>query len=223
MYLTKLALVALLSFSFPFSMKKKQTIVFFGDSITEMGVQKDGYINRIRESLKQQQLQDKYEIIGAGIGGNKVYDLYLRLEKDVLEKHPNKVLIYVGVNDVWHKLMGTGTDLDKFEGFYRALIQKMQKNGIEVTLATPLCIGELPNNANPQDADMNKYCDVIRKLSNEYHCHLADLRRMWFDYEKEHNQQQAKQGLLTTDQVHLTPLGSQMVGDAIAKAMEILP
>ncbi|WP_315822065.1 hypothetical protein [Paraflavitalea speifideaquila] len=52
---------------------------------------------------KQKGVQDKYELIGAGIGGNKAYDLYLRMEEDVLAKDPNTVVIWVGVNDVWHK------------------------------------------------------------------------------------------------------------------------
>jgi hypothetical protein len=34
---------------------------------------------------------DNYEFIGAGIGGNKVYDLYLRMESDVLAK--NRMLL----------------------------------------------------------------------------------------------------------------------------------
>ena len=64
-------------------------------------------------------LASKYELIGAGIGGNKIYDLYLRHEEDVLAKNPNIVIIYVGINDVWHKLGAkTGTDYDKYLKFY---------------------------------------------------------------------------------------------------------
>ena len=33
---------------------------------------------------------------------NKIYDLYLRHEEDVIAKKPNIVIIYVGINDVWH-------------------------------------------------------------------------------------------------------------------------
>ena len=83
--------------------QKKTRIVFFGDSITQAGVNKGGYIDRIQTAINSKGEQSKYELIGAGIGGNKVYDLYLRMEDDVLLKSPHVVVIYVGINDVWHK------------------------------------------------------------------------------------------------------------------------
>src|ERR1700733_14331368 len=95
------------------TVQKKQRIVFFGDSITQAGVKPNGFITRIGEMLNQKGLANNYEFIGAGIGGNKVYDLYLRMEEDVLAKNPDVVVIWVGVNDVWHKRsFGTGTDAD---------------------------------------------------------------------------------------------------------------
>ena len=98
------------------SNQDKKRIVFFGDSITQAGVQPKGYITILGNMLKEKNIADNYELIGAGIGGNKVYDLYLRMDDDVLAKNPNIVVIWVGVNDVWHKRShGTGTDADKFE------------------------------------------------------------------------------------------------------------
>ncbi|RZL99706.1 MAG: G-D-S-L family lipolytic protein, partial [Pedobacter sp.] len=79
------------------SMKQeRKKIIFFGDSITQQGVRPNGYVDRLKKAIPG------FEVIGAGIGGNKVYDLYLRLEEDVLNKKPSTVVIYVGVNDVWH-------------------------------------------------------------------------------------------------------------------------
>jgi len=41
-------------------------------------------------------------------------------------------VIWVGVNDVWHKtLLGTGTDADKFEKFYQAIIKKLKDKNIK--------------------------------------------------------------------------------------------
>jgi lysophospholipase L1-like esterase len=42
------------------------------------------------------------EIVNAGISGNKVTDLGSRLDKDVIQRHPFTVVIYIGINDVWH-------------------------------------------------------------------------------------------------------------------------
>ena len=102
-------------------------MIFFGDSITQAGVSPTGYITKVGEMLKSKGQDSEYELIGAGIGGNKVYDLYLRLEDDVLAKKPDVVFIYVGINDVWHKASsGTGTDPDKYVNFYKALIKKLK-------------------------------------------------------------------------------------------------
>ncbi|HRO70803.1 MAG TPA: GDSL-type esterase/lipase family protein, partial [Chitinophagaceae bacterium] len=122
---------------------QKTRIVFFGDSITQAGVERGGYIDLIRQEVQQRSAGDKYELIGAGIGGNKVYDLYLRLDDDVLARKPDLVVIYVGINDVWHKTSGTGTDLDKYEKFYVAIIKKLQAGNIKVAVCTPTVIGEL--------------------------------------------------------------------------------
>ena len=82
--------------------QKPLKVIFFGDSITNAGVKPGGYITLMQEKIKQDG-GPSYELIGAGIGGNKVYDLYLRFQEDVLDKKPDVVVIYIGVNDVWHK------------------------------------------------------------------------------------------------------------------------
>ncbi len=80
----------------------------------------------------------------------------------MLAKDPQTVVIYVGINDVWHKTShGTGTDIDKYEKFYIAIIKKLQAKNIKVVVCTPSVMGEKKNNANPQDADLEKYSAVI--------------------------------------------------------------
>lgn len=200
---------------------QKTRIVFFGDSITQAGVNKGGYIDLIQQQLNQGSARDKYELIGAGIGGNKVYDLYLRMEDDVLARNPGIVVVYVGINDVWHKTSGTGTDLDKFEKFYVAIIKKLQAKNIKVAVCTPTVIGELKDDANPQDKDLNAYAEVIRRLAKAHHCTLIDLRTAFTGYAKVNNRDNQESGLLTTDRVHLTPAGNKLVADEMMKALAI--
>src|SRR2546423_1714756 len=105
-----LMITALVCFIF-MTTQKKTRVVFFGDSITEQAVKDSGFIIQIGSMLKDKGLDAQYELVGAGISGNKVYDLYLRMDSDVVMKDPNVVFIYIGVNDVWHKATsGTGTD-----------------------------------------------------------------------------------------------------------------
>lgn len=214
-----IAAISLIIFATAMKPIKKNRIVFFGDSITQMGIDKGGYIDRMNSMLHQRNLQDKFDLIGAGISGNKVYDLYLRMPEDVMDKKPNTVVIWVGVNDVWHKISGTGTDLDKYEKFYIAIIKKLQQKKINVVVTTPATIGEKSDGTNPQDADLDKYSDVIRRLATTYHCKLVDLRSVFINYEKMHNTQNKESGILTTDRVHLNDSGNQVVAEEMMKAI----
>jgi lysophospholipase L1-like esterase len=191
---------------------KPKKVLFFGDSITQAGVQNNGYINLLKKTLDPNQ----YELIGAGVGGNKVYDLYLRMEEDVLNKKPDLVFIYVGINDVWHKLGArTGTDYDKYLKFYQALINKIQANGSKVVLCTPTVIGEKKNDANEVDADLNLYAKGVRELAAKNNLPLCDLRKAFVDYENANNTNDLEKGILTTDKVHLNDKGNQLVADTM--------
>ena len=212
------ALISLLmAFTIP---QKKQRIVFFGDSITQAGAKPGGYIMVLDDMYKQKGVQDQYELIGAGIGGNKVYDLYLRMEDDVLSKDPNTVVIWVGVNDVWHKkTSGTGTDADKFVKFYDAIIKKLQAKNIKVLICTPAAIGEKTDFSNELDGDLNKYSNIIRQIAQKNNVALIDLRKAFLDYNLANNPENKDKNILTTDGVHLNEKGNQLVAEQMLKAL----
>lgn len=204
-------------------MQKKTRVIFFGDSITQAGAQAGGYILRIDSMCKAGGKGDAYEFIGAGIGGNKVYDLYLRMDNDVLAKNPDIVVIYIGVNDVWHKSsFGTGTDPDKFEKFYQAIIDKLKAKGSKVILCTPAAIGEKTDFSNSQDGDMNEYSNIIRRIASRNNLPLVDLRKSFLDYNLKNNRENKDRGILTTDRVHLNAMGNQLVADEIWKVIKPL-
>jgi lysophospholipase L1-like esterase len=201
-----------------FTMDKPVRIIFFGDSITQMGIDPGGYIDRMNKSLQSTGKAGSFELIGAGIGGNKIYDLYLRMDEDVLAKSPDKVFIWVGVNDVWHKSsMGTGTDADKFEKFYEAVIRKLEARNIKAILCTPATIGERTDYSNQQDGDLNKYSTIIHSLATKYNCQLCDFRKIFHDYNLLHNPDNLEKGILTTDGVHLNEKGNQLVSDTLMR------
>ena len=174
----------------------------------------------LNDLLKQKGLDSRFELQGAGIGGNKIYDLYLRADDDVIAKKPNIVVIWVGVNDVWHKSMyGTGTDQDKFEKFYNALIKKLKAANSDVIICTPAAIGEKTDFSNSQDGDLNQYSKIIRGIARNNNCKLVDLRQVFLDYNVSNNKENKREGVLTTDGVHLNEKGNAIVADEMLKAL----
>jgi len=202
---------------------KKKRIIFFGDSITEAAVNAGGYIVKMDSIIAAQDKKELYELVGSGISSNKVYDLYLRLEEDVLKKEPDIVVIFIGVNDVWHKrLLGTGTDADKFERFYSNILKRLTEKNIKVIMCTPAAIGEKTDFTNELDGDLNKYCSIIRGIAAKNNLPLVDLRKTFLEYNLKHNTANKESGILTTDRVHLNARGNQLVADEMWKVISAL-
>ncbi|HVX51771.1 MAG TPA: GDSL-type esterase/lipase family protein, partial [Chitinophagaceae bacterium] len=169
------------------------------------------YITLIEKMLPRQGVTS-YTCTGSGIGGNKVYDLYLRMDSDVIELSPAIVVLFIGINDVWHRLTkGTGTDADKFDKFYRAIVYRLQAAGIKVVLCTPPAIGEKTDFTNPQDEELDMICGIIRGIAKERDLLLVDLRKALLDYNAANNTQNLDRGILTTDGVHLTDKGNKLI------------
>ena len=84
------------------------TYLFIGDSVTDAGRFEDhdehlgdGYVRRLDEHFRDSGLT--IETINTGIGGNRVADLKLRWERDVVNHRPALLSVLVGVNDTWRR------------------------------------------------------------------------------------------------------------------------
>ena len=204
-------------------------VIFLGDSITQNAVINSedfkGFISLLEENVNQ-----NTELIGKGIGGDKVSDLLTRYRDDVIKLNPDIVFIYIGINDVWHKYdYGTGTDIDLYENGLRQIINDLKENGVEIILCTPTVIGEnkgeftLVNQFKDIETmeimnnDLDDYSDVIRKLSKEFDTKLLDLRKIFMQFISENNPENKSKGVLTTDGVHLNNLGSKLIADEMIR------
>src|SRR5690606_4741815 len=212
-YLFILVFAALTSSFMP---NKKLKVIFFGDSITEAGVKPGGYIKLLDSLAKKSPISNTFEFLGKGISGNKVYDLLFRIKEDVIIHKPDVVVIYIGINDIWHKSMtGTGTDADRFEKFYQQIINQLKEQQITTILCTPSVIGEKTDQTNQQDGDLNAFSNIIRKLAEKNKLQLVDLRKDFLVYNLKNNPSNHESGILTTDRVHLNANGNKLVAQSI--------
>ena len=231
----------LLTFILITSCTNSTKVVFLGDSITEAGI----YDNEVGVpsgdtliypkytgfiTLLKKDIEDDIELIGKGVGGNKVSNLLERYKKDVLSLNPDIVFIYIGINDVWHKYsFGTGTDIIFYENGLRKIITDLKNKGSRVILCTPTVIGEnkgeftLVNEFKDietmeiMNGDLDAYSDVIRKLAYELNTDLLDLREIFMNYISENNPNNESSGITTYDGVHLNDLGNKLIADEMLR------
>lgn len=216
-YILIVATIAL----FAFQPVKKKKVIFFGDSITQQGTAPGGYIPKIDSLCKQENRQGDYDFVGKGISGNRIYDLFFRFQEDVLDQKPDIVIVYIGINDVWHKTTsGTGTELRKFGEFYDKMIKKMKDQGIQPVMCTPSVIGEYNDDTNLQDGDLNFYAKWIREYASKNTIPLIDLRKSFMDYVDKNNPKNEEKGILTTDRVHLNANGNLLVAREMWKVLK---
>lgn len=205
----------------PGALKAGDRIVFLGDSITQAGAGPKGYVTLFRQALGKKYADKRVEVIGAGISGNKVPDLQRRLDKDVLAQKPTHVVIYIGINDVWHgeKDPARGTSKEAFEAGLKDVIGRCQKAGAHVVLCTPSVIGEKPDGQNSLDARLDEYSDISRKVAKELGVHLCDLRKAFLEHLKAANAEKKDRGVLTSDRVHLNDAGNKFVAETLLKCL----
>ena len=110
-------------------------ILFQGDSITDTGRNRavprandasalgNGYALIAASHMLRAHPDGELRVYNRGNSGDRVPDLQSRWESDTIALKPDILSILVGVNDIWHKLMGqsSGT-VAEYETQYNALL-----------------------------------------------------------------------------------------------------
>jgi|LakMenEpi03Aug12_release.lakeMendotaPanAssembly.Ray.scaffolds.fasta_scaffold342191_2 lysophospholipase L1-like esterase len=200
-------------------LKDGETMVFLGDSITQAGDAERGYVDLFRKAVAAKRPNSGIKVIGAGISGNRVPNLIDRLDRDVLSHKPNVVVIYIGINDVWHSTQGKGTPISDYGSGLRSLITRCTAAGARVILATPSVIGEKTDGSNSLDKMLDEYSAVSRKVAAETSSTLLDLRTAFLSHLKSYNIANEPKGILTSDEVHLNEEGNRFVARRMLEAV----
>ena len=156
-------------------------IVFFGDSITDMGRDRStdfgagsygyGYTNIITAELTKNN-PVKYEVYNRGIAGDRIVDLYARIKKDIWNLNPDVVSILIGINDVWHEIgEKNGVDIVRYERFYRMILEETRERmpNVRFILCEPFVLeGNSTKDRYPEFLQIREYAKVVKKLAKEY-------------------------------------------------------
>lgn len=199
-------------------------ISFFGDSITMQG----GFIDRIQQALEKRSAANKQEpnqLFRHGLNGGRVPTVLAgespwgklggSMAELVANERPGLLVIYLGVNDVWHG--DKGTTPEDYEAGLKSMLEIGKKSGAKVVLCTPSIIGE-EREGNQLNQVLGEYAEIVRRVSREESLTLCDLHAAFIAELERVNPSNEHQGKLTYDGVHMNDAGNQLIAEELAKA-----
>lgn len=195
-------------------------IAFIGDSVTHgcfevtmdemnrlIGVVYDpenGYPNRLKRRLDAMYPAASVSILNAGVGGECAVHGAERLERDVLSRRPDLVVVAFALNDSMNADVEGG--LAEYRAAMEDMVVRIQDSGAECIVQTPnrMCSyvsaiiskGELRNIAAQaarvqNDGVLAAYAQAARDVAAAHGVPVADAYRLW--------DQMAKGGVDTTE------------------------
>ena len=209
------------------SLQINDHVLFFGDSITDCGRNRDalpgeaggwgrGYVGQIATNLREKFPEKNLLFTNKGISGNRVYDLEDRLETEVLPLAPDIVTILIGINDVWRRYdSDLISDPDDFEASYRRILERIAASGAEMVLMEPFALEVPPVQAHWRD-DLDPKIEVVRALAVEFGTKLIPLDGLFRNAARSRD---AKFWL--PDGVHPSPEGHALIASAWMDAMNV--
>lgn len=165
-------------------------ILFFGDSITDMGRNRqledgnvhtygDGYVFMIASELIGKNPLD-YQIINRGESGNRIVDLYARIKRDVWNLKPDVLSILIGTNDVWHEIGScNGVDLERWTRVYKDIIKETQSRlpKTQIIIMEPFILKGVATEANYESfLEIKEYAKRARLIAEEFNLPFVKLQ-----------------------------------------------
>lgn len=166
----------------PFRLHDGDTVVFYGDSITEQKL----YTSDIEEFVLTRFPQLHIRFVHSGVGGDKVSGgwagpIDLRLARDVIAYRPAMVTIMLGMNDGYYRPFDAGIE-STYEDGYRHLVDRLQTDlpRAALTLLKPSPFDDTtrdPEWEGGYNATMVHFGDFVAGLATEKHTLSADLNQ----------------------------------------------
>lgn len=167
----------------------------------------------------------KKNVINAGVGGNTTKDLLKRVDRDVIAKKPDLVIMMVGTNDMLNsKKM---VDYKTYTSNLKTLIDKIKSNGSELVLMSPIpadsaylftrhdrhLFKETPNDK------IDKISEIVKELAMENRVLFFDLNAEFKALNlPQHNKDlliKNKKNSGRKDGVHPTALGYRFIAQHV--------
>jgi len=164
-----------------------ETLLFIGDSITDCGRRGaeaplgNGYVHMFTELVTARFPDRQIRYLNKGIGGNRITDLKLRWQDDVIYHRPDRLSIKIGINDLHSHLRGApdGVDPGLFAEIYDELLDRTRRElGCPVVLVSPFYISTDRSGQSFRSQVLElipRYIETVEEMSQRYGTRLVKL------------------------------------------------
>ena len=199
------------------TLKEGERVVALGDSLTASG----GWVRNIDAVLAQQYGQRKIPpLINAGYPANRSDHLVGRFRRDVVDHKAGVVLINVGLSDVWQR-MGRPAEkrfVEEYKENLLLLLEEAERENVRVILLSPTVIGEDPESEG--NKRLRAYVTAMEEVARKKEVRFVNLHELMLRASK-NRPADAGEHYLTTDGVHLSPVGNAVVAVGVLRALGV--
>jgi len=156
--------------------KPNATILFQGDSITDVGRSREtddlgsGYPNYVAALFNSAYPELNVKFINKGISGNRVIDLKNRWTEDCIALAPDVVSILIGVNDTWRRYDSNDeTSAEAYYEDYKTILSRVKDElgDVPIIILEPFLL-PYPEDRIKWRVDLDPKIQMARKVAKEF-------------------------------------------------------
>jgi acyl-CoA thioesterase I len=186
----------------------KTTLVAIGDSLTYGWMVRKGYLDFLDEMLREKFPGSRFQLVNKGIPGDTAEGGLYRFRRDVLDFHPDCVLIQFALNDAF-----SGYRAAEFEDSVRQMIDAVRDEGeAEIVLMTSVYLGE--------ERERRIADEFYRRLEVLAEANALPLARVHDYWKKQVDAGIVFRTLVQGDLVHPTVAGYQLMAEAVMELFD---
>jgi len=206
-------------------LKQNDIILFQGDSITDAGRNWDqqqhanqtnalgnGYAMLAASTLLNKFADKNIQIYNRGISGNRVPDLQKRWALDTIILQPTVLSILIGVNDFWRTMdQGAKNSAAQYKSQYQQLLDETlrQLPNVQLIVGEPFAVKNVKHVTDAWYPEFPTYQQAAREIAQEYKALFIPYQQIF-----DHAEQQANGGYWTTDGIHTSLAGANLMAQA---------
>jgi len=204
----------------PLPLKPNDTLLFFGDSITDCDRDRakldslgGGYVSQIHARLSYTLASPALRVINQGCSGHRIYDLEARLETDLLAHKPTVVTFLIGINDVWRRFdQQLVSPAAEFAAAYHRVLTRIRAElNPRLVLMEPFLL-PVPADRRAWREDLGPKISIVRDLAVEFGADLIPLDGLFAAAAT-----RAPAAYWLPDGVHPSAAGHALIADAWLK------